>query len=89
MSIEGSKARVCKLCNHTYTHPCDGKKNDCPNAVWIRSEGKIDLSHLTLDQLQAFRKSGDKVPNVPPTTKPKRIKLEEVPEVKKRSRIRL
>lgn len=91
MPIEGSKAKECKLCGHTYIHPCDGKKNDCANAVWVRSEGKIDLSHLTFEQIQEFKKSGAKVPDVPPTTikKPKRIRLEEIPEVKKRTRVRL
>lgn len=63
--------KECTLCKHAYTTPCNGEKNDCQNAVWVRSKGTIDIHKISYEQLMVFRKSGKQIPDVPPTDQPK------------------
>lgn len=85
------KGTVCSFCKHTYIFPCNGKRYDCQNAVWVRSNQTIDLLKLSHEEIEKFRQSGKKLPKVETTEKPKkhktRIRLEESP--KKKERIRL
>ncbi len=81
-------ATKCTFCKHVYAVKCDGR-NDCPNAVWVRSKGTIDMAKMSLEQIKVFRKSGKQIPDVPPNVSKtrQREKLEEKPA--KRSRIKL
>lgn len=73
-----------------YIKPCNGKVNDCANAVWIKSGGKVDIYKLSFKELKALRKTG-KLP-APNVGKKKRVRLsdqvDDKPKRKKR-RVRL
>lgn len=88
------KATVCSFCEKPYVFPCNGKRYDCANAVWLRSKGTIDMSRMSYDEIVTFRESGKKVPDVAPNVNRQRPRLEErksppVKAEKKKKRVRL
>lgn len=86
-----NKGTECSFCKHVYIFPCNGKRYDCANAVWKRSNQTIDIYKLSYNEIEKFRQSGNKLPSVETTEKSKkkklRIRLEE--PSKKKERIRL
>lgn len=62
------KVTVCSFCEHPYVFPCNGERYDCQNAVWKRSEGRIDVVLLTDEQRIKLIETG-KLPNITTNTK--------------------
>lgn len=86
VTLELSRGTVCALCKHVYIFPCDGKRYDCANAVWVRSKGTIDIGKLSLVEQEKIAKTG-KLPDINTQAKPERIETDK-PKKKKR-RVRL
>lgn len=66
---------ICKLCKKVYILPCDGKRYDCANAVWVRSKGTVDIYRSSAEEVKTVAKGG-KLPEANVNTKKrKRIRL--------------
>lgn len=66
---------VCKLCKKIYIFPCNGKRYDCANAVWVRSKGKVDLGRAEPKEIKKLKKDGTlPQPNIV-KAKRKRVRL--------------
>lgn len=74
------KGTVCKFCKHVYIFPCHGKRYECSNAVFVRSNGKIDYFKLSREEQVKIAKTG-KLPNI------SNIVTAKAPEPKRRVRL--
>lgn len=73
------KVRTCKLCEHDYLRPCNGKDKTCMNGMWVHSGKDMKVYNKMREDL------GLQAPK--PEKKSKRVRL--VIDKPKSKRVRL
>lgn len=79
-----AKIKMCKVCEHEYIHPCNGKNKKCTNGLWILA-GK----NMTVYKKLYEKQYGTALPTAPKEQESKRrVRLGNGP-VKAKRRTRL